>query len=135
MMKRTIILLTFLAYTLTLVHSVVPHRHDEKQTHHHEHTSDHHHHDEDTGEENHDIDLTHFFTKAEHHAGAQTFIPSHTSESRAKEAGKLVILSSIIYLSFEVDSGPPDPIPIQDEFAPSSEHFKISLLRAPPAIA
>jgi hypothetical protein len=128
-------LLTFLAYALTLVHSVVPHVHDKKQDHHHEHTSDHHHHDEGDNADSEDKNLTSFFAEVEHQAGAETFIRSNASELKVKQAAKVITASSALLFSFEIDSGPSkSPILTRNEFAPSSEHFKISLLRAPPAI-
>src|SRR5215216_3475621 len=102
-MKRIIILLTFLAYTVTLVHSVVPHAHDKNQDHHHENISDHHHHDEGDNEDNDDKNLAHFFADADHQVGGETFIPSHISELKVKKGAKVITLSSIVFFLFEMD--------------------------------
>lgn len=52
MAKKAIILISFLGYVLTLMHSFVPHHHHEKSqgTHSHSHAQEDHHHHDDEGE-------------------------------------------------------------------------------------
>jgi hypothetical protein len=133
MVKRTIILFTFLAYSLTLVHSLVPHHHHEDKSHAENHHH-HHGHDEDDHHEHEKKDPSHFFSDAIHHPSAGQIIHSSQSES----VQKVKALDNFIALVFDkillLDFKPPDR-----NFSYHKVHYPLDLignshLRAPPAI-
>jgi hypothetical protein len=132
MAKRVIILLTFLAYSLTLVHSLVPHHHDETvQVHtHDDHHSGDHQHENDSD----DNTLSHFFSDAVHHPSAEIFIHSSKQENvqKAKTLSSVFILMPGQLLLPELK--PPDNPDYDTPGVYSFDHFSISLLRAPPKV-
>jgi Ca2+/H+ antiporter len=134
MVKRTIILFTFLAYSLTLVHSLVPHHHHEDKSHAENHHH-HHGHDEDDHHEHEKKDLSHFFSDVIHHPSAEQVV-IHSSQSESVQ--KVKALDNFIALVFDkillLDFKPPDR-----NFSYHKVHYPLDLignshLRAPPAI-
>lgn len=130
MLKRLIILLTFLGYSLTLAHSLVPHHHHDQvaQNHSHHHHATGHHDDDDHKS------LSHFFADAIHHPSAEQIILSSQSENvqKSKTIGAYFILALDQILFPELK--PPD-----NNISYPAAHYSfnlstISLLRAPPAI-
>lgn len=132
MYKKAVILLTFLAYSLTLVHSLVPHHHHQQaKAHYHHHENGHdHHHDDDR-----DKSLSHAFADAIHNPASEAFThPSPPQQSVKKKvtapAFPLVIFNDLIHdLSKPPDADAP---PYQEKHYGSQPH-SFSLLRAPPA--
>lgn len=131
--KRSIILLSFLAYSLTLVHSVVPHHHhDEGKTDHHHHRhgndKDHHHHGQDDG----DKSLSHVFADAIHNPASEVVIhnpePEHLQKSNYPVDLFISKIGAIIFLRIR----PPDPLSDYQEAHYSTNHDSFYLLRAPP---
>ena len=142
MYKRLIILITFLAYSLSLVHSLVPHHHDEETQighHHHHHGSekDHHHHgsekDHHHPEQDHENkSLSQVFADALHHPASEVVIHTPQSENVEKKNAAvddvIFIISQLIFPELK----PPD-IPIHHrEKHYSSNGDSFFLLRAPP---
>lgn len=133
MVKRFIILVSFLAYSLTLIHNLVPHQHEDLSVinNHRQHKSDadgHHHHDD---KEN---DLKDIFSDAIHHPSAEKVI--HGSESvnvqKNKTSGYWIVLAIDHVLLNNLK--PPDK---NIFFQVSRYCFDLltnSHLRAPPAI-
>ncbi|QLH33486.1 MAG: hypothetical protein HWD62_14620 [Cyclobacteriaceae bacterium] len=80
MTKRIIILISFLAYSLTFIHSVVPHHHHEIKTakHQHSETNDHNHSDHENKTVN------HAFADAVHVPGSEVVIHSGQTEVTVK---------------------------------------------------
>jgi hypothetical protein len=131
MVKRATILLTFLAYSLTLIHSAVPHHHHQEVA-----QVNHHHHDDERGHD-HGSDekntLSHFFADAIHHPAAELAIHSSQSENVAKSKATdfvITILNRIIL----PESKPPDIVTYYQPRHYSSDQFRLFLLRAPPAV-
>jgi hypothetical protein len=132
MIKRIIILFTFLAYSLTLVHSLIPHRHDDERS---QAQNEHHHgHDEDDHHEHEKTDLSHFFSDVVHHPSAEQVIHSSQSENVQKTKA----LDNFVALVFDkvllLDFKPPDR-----HFTDQDVHYSLDLIgnshmRAPPAI-
>jgi hypothetical protein len=132
MLKRFFILLSSLAYSVTLVHNVVPHHHHQEAAetvlHHHHHEEDHHHSDDEKGS------LSHTFADAIHHPAAEQVVHGQLSESSAKS--KTIQEHFILALTHLLlaEQEPPDyPIPNQSR-SYSHTRSALSLLRAPPAI-
>lgn len=132
MYKRIIILLSFLAYSLSLVHSLVPHRHDEKAKvhhhHHHDNGNDHHHHEEE--QEN--IPLSDVFASAIHQTSSELIfqIPeSHHIKKSWKSVDLFVArISEIMFVRTE----PPDRLANYQQEHYSFRQDSFYLLRAPP---
>jgi hypothetical protein len=131
MIKRITILLTFLAYSLSLVHSLVPHHHREDVTEHteHHHSNEHHENDEDSA----GTDLAYFFGQAEHHPAAQFTLHSNNSNKQDNSNSAFDCLALYFYSTISSDGEPPGLVVIDQENC-SDSYFKISLLRAPPAL-
>ncbi|MGC1240372.1 MAG: hypothetical protein WA874_02230 [Chryseosolibacter sp.] len=132
MYKSVIILLTFLAYSMTLVHSVVPHHHDEEANtgHHHHGNGDHHHHDD------HDQDkktISHVFADAIHHPASEIVIqPTESVRFHKKHKTVDILIVKLNELLIPVLK-PPDRRPMHQEKYYSSYQDSFFLLRAPPA--
>ena len=133
MFKRTVIVLTFLAYALTLAHSLVPHRHDDEAKlshhHHHENGTSHHHHDEDEQKS-----LSHSFEDAIHHPSSGVVIQSSLCESPGKKCPffELVLIHSNDHLLSLLR--PPDTPAENNIRHHSSGHGLLFQLRGPPVM-
>ena len=137
--KKAIILLTFLAYALTLIHSVVPHHHhEERSTNHHHHHGEgmkhHHDHDDDHDDDDHDRNtISHVFADAIHHPASE--ISVHASEfkviQKKNTAVDILIVELIDLVSPKLK--PPDAQSIYQEKHHSFARDYFFLLRAPPA--
>ena len=142
MYKKAVILLTFLAYSLTLVHSLVPHHHhDEGKTvhghqhhddasslvHHHADSGDHHHHNEDD-----DKTLTHVFADAIHNPASEVFVPAQESMGIQKKNKAVAILIVKLNGLLIPELKPPDWTFTYQEKYHSSNPDSFFLLRAPP---
>jgi hypothetical protein len=132
MIKTAVILLSFLAYSLTLVHSVVPHHHHDKQVsdHHHENSDDHHHHDNADHEEK---SVSHAFADAIHFPGSEIAIPAKQS----------LTIEKVVIIDLQVDNlvsfllpqlKPPDVNADRRQAHYSSRHQSFFLLRGPPVM-
>jgi hypothetical protein len=136
MAKRFIILLSFLAYSLTFVHSLIPHHHhhdDTSQTHshhHHDSADDNHHHDHEKKE------LSKFFSDVIHHPSAEQVIHPSQLQSENIQKGKDLdnFILPVIDQELFADFKPPNR-----NFSYHKVHYPLDLignshLRAPPAI-
>lgn len=131
--KRAIILLSFLAYSLTLVHNLVPHHHHEEaktDRHHRHHASekDHHHHEQD--EEN--KSLSHVFADAIHHPASELVIHNPESQHIQKSNNPIDLFIAKIGETMFLRIRPPDPLTNYQETHYSSDQDTFFLLRAPP---
>jgi hypothetical protein len=130
MTKRIIILLSFLAYSLTLVHSIVPHHHHDKTAsgHHHHNTSDSHHHDDE------DETVSHAFADVIHFPGADIVI--HPDQARViqkySHVAELYVDNVTHLLSPQLK--PPDLNIDQGQKCYSSGYHSLFLLRGPPVV-
>jgi hypothetical protein len=135
MVKRFIILFTFLAYSLTLTHSLVPHHHDDdliqSELHHDEASSGHH--DDDSDNSNDQL-LSHFFSDAVHHPSADIAIHSSQSENVTKDYGQHIFLVPPFTQLLLPDLEPPDVFKFYQAHSYSIHLFSASHLRAPPAV-
>jgi hypothetical protein len=140
MFKRSIILLCFLAYSLTLVHSIVPHHHHDSSI------SEHHHHDESNG--NHHGDLKHH----DHHGNEEKKTVSHAFADAIHLPGSEVALhgtsqGSVQRLFFVSEIGfdpiafllalqlkPPDFNYDYRHTFYTTSNYSLFLLRAPPVV-
>jgi hypothetical protein len=132
MIKRLAIFLTCLAYGLTLAHSATPHHHHEDQAEvagHHEHPGDNHHHHDDDGEPGH---LAHFFSDAVHHPGSKVVLHPPIVDHTKKFQDNIAIAFTAASILIQPELRPPDNPCYNSSCRYSSDHFKISLLRAPP---
>lgn len=133
MLKQIIILLTFMAYSLTLVHSLVPHHHHDEADKIHSH--DHNDHSQGNHHENEDEkSLSQFFADAIHHPSAKITI--HSPQSGNIQNGKTIIWSYILtqeQILLPKQKPPGNNIAYQ-AVPYSANLFTRSLLRAPPAI-
>lgn len=127
-----IILLSFLAYSLALVHSLVPHHHHEKAKidHHHHHGSekDHHHHEKD----NDDKSLGHVFADAIHHPASELVIHNRESQHIQKSSNPVDLFIAKIGEVVVLRIRPPDPSTNYQEKYYSSQQDLFFLQRAPP---
>ena len=132
MFKRIVILLTFLAYSLTLVHSLVPHHHHVEVTidhHHHDGTQkDHHHHEQHDDNKS----LSHIFADAIHHPASEVVIHNPASQHIQKSNNPVDLFIAKIDETIFLRIRPPDPSTnYQEPHYPSNED-SFFLLRAPP---
>jgi hypothetical protein len=129
MTKRLIILLSFLAYSLSLVHSIVPHHHhDNKITdhHHHDHSTDH---DHDNHEEK---TVGHAFADAIHFLGSDIVIQPQQSYVVQKTALVAELYTDNLAHFISPKLKPPDfNIDKRHRHYSSIPHY-LFLLRAPP---
>ena len=129
MFKRSVILLSFLAYSLTLVHSIVPHHHHDKQVsdhHHHENSSDHHHDDHE------EKSVSHSFADATHFPGSEIVL--HPQQSETIQKITLIIELHVDNLTcfLSPQLKPPDLNVDHRSACYSSAQYSLFLLRAPP---
>jgi hypothetical protein len=130
MFKRSVILLSFLAYSLTLVHSIVPHHHHDKQVsdhHHHENSSDHHHHDDHE-----EKSVSQSFADATHFPGSEIVL--HPQQSETIQKFTVIIALRVDNQKFLLSPQlkPPDlNVDHRPAFYSSTQH-SLFLLRAPP---
>ena len=128
MFKTTVILLSFLAYSLTLVHSIVPHHHDKQLSdhHHHENLSDHHHDDDEQKS------VSQSFADATHFPGSEIVLHPQQSETIQKitQIFGLHVDNLKCFLSPQLK--PPDLNVDQRPAYYSSAPHSFFLLRAPP---
>lgn len=121
----------FLAYSLSLVHSLVPHHHHEEKVAHH------HHHDSDDHDNTTDVDdvLADALAEATHSPASQFFVHSQTSEQKVKSIHAIEFAIAYAYTLTLSDREPPGFISIDRQEFYDYNLSSISLLRAPPAIA
>jgi hypothetical protein len=131
--KRIIILVSFLAYSLTLVHSLVPHHHqnEAKADHHHQHQNSDkdHHHPEQHGD---DKSLSHIFADAIHHPASELVIQNPESQRIQKGSNAVDLFIAEIGETILLRIRPPDPLTNYQENHYSSQQDSFFLLRAPP---
>jgi hypothetical protein len=130
MFKRSIILLSFLAYSLTLVHSIVPHHHHDKpvsEHHHHDDSKQHHHHDDHE-----DKTVSHAFADAIHFPGSEVVIHAQTTDNIQKLSYALEFCSENIVSLLSQQLKPPDPNIGYRQIHYSAAKYSWFLLRAPP---
>jgi hypothetical protein len=130
MLKRSIILLSFVAYALTLVHSIVPHHHHDRPTseHHHDHESkDHHAHDDHEQKT-----ISHAFADAIHFPGSDLVIYSQQSEAVQKIFPVATGYFNEVRLLLSTQLKPPDRNIDQRSASYLSVSHSLFLLRAPP---
>jgi hypothetical protein len=138
MIKRITILFTFVAYSLSLAHSLVPHHHHkEKGTHHHQANDHHHHHDSDDHDNTKNVDdvLTDALAEAAHSPASQFFVHGQISEQKVKNTQVLEFAIAYAYSLTLSDQEPPGFVSIDRQEFYDYNLSSISLLRAPPAIA
>jgi hypothetical protein len=129
--KRAIILLSFLAYSVTLVHSFVPHHHNEGakigQHHHHGNKTDHHHEEDEENQS-----LSHVFADAIHHPASEVALHTAQAENVQKKNGSVdIIIFKISQLIFS-ELKPPDIAIHYQENHHLSQQDSFFLLRGPP---
>ena len=124
--------MSFLAYSLTLVHSLVPHHHHDeaKIEHHHHHGSDKDHHHPEQDDE--DKSLSHVFADAIHHPASERVIQTPESQHIQKSSNAVDLfiakIGDILFLRIR----PPDPLTNYQKKHYSSQQDSFFLLRAPP---
>ena len=141
MYKRLILLLTFLAYAVTMVHNLVPHRHEQehsKVNDHHQHHHTHHHHGENEGDSPHGGDendnAIHSFADAMHHPAAGQGIHVNPAKEFQKKTRAVDVFIPVLNGIFLPDLKPPDIyFTVQQTHYPS-DHPAFFLLRAPPVV-
>jgi hypothetical protein len=131
MFKRSIILLSFLAYALTLVHSIVPHHH------HDEPTSNHHHHHDGSNDHDHDDHdeektVSHAFADAIHFPGSDVALHGQSSDNVQKIGFVSEICSDYLTSLLSQQLKPPDLNVDYRQTHYSAFHYSLFLLRAPP---
>ncbi len=132
MVKLLTILLTFLAYSITLVHNLVPHQH--KDTH---HTNTHHQHENDEDDHHHEDgknDLGDLFADVIHNPSCVEVI--HSSQFENVQKNKAFDYYTVLVIDQELlcDFKPPDK---NTFFQVSHYYFNLpenSHLRGPPAV-
>jgi hypothetical protein len=131
MFKRSIIMLSFLAYSLTLVHSIVPHHHHDKPI-----SKHHHHHNESKGHHHDDHDekktVSHAFADAIHIPGSQVALHSQSPENVQKVFFISEICSDYLTCLLSQQLKPPDLNVDDRQTHYSAFHYCLFLLRAPP---
>jgi len=132
--KRVIILLSFLAYSLSMAHSLVPHRHDGKAKvhhhhHHHDNENDHHHHNEEDQE---DKSLSDAFAAAIHHPASGLIIRNPESQHIQKSSSAVDLFIAKIGEIIFVRRKPPAPLTNYQQKHYSFRQDSFFLLRAPP---
>lgn len=131
--RTVIISLCFIAYSLTLVHSVVPHHHleEDKTEHHHHHQGsekDHHHNEQDDEKKS----LSNVFADAVHHPASEIVIHNPESQHIQKNSNAIDLFIAKIGETIFLRIRPPDPSTNYQEKHYSSQQDSFSLLRAPP---
>ena|SRR5688572_2180100 len=131
MYKRSIILVSFLAYSLTLVHSIVPHHHHDQpvsEHYHHDGSKEHHHHDDQE-----EKTVSHAFADAIHFPGSDVVIHVQSTDNIQKlsYASDLCFENTISLLSRQLK--PPDLNIDPRRTHYSTDKYSLFLLRAPPA--
>lgn len=128
MAKRLIIFLSFLAYALTLTHSIVPHHHHDRQVsgHHHHSSGDHHHDDHEQKS------VSHAFADAFHFPGSETVIHAQQLEiiQKISSVSELHVDDPAALLARQLK--PPDLNTDPRSACCSSAPHSLFLLRAPP---
>jgi hypothetical protein len=131
MFKRSIILLSFLAYSLTLVHSIVPHHHhDEAISKHHYHHNETKSHDHDDHDENKTV--SHAFADAIHFPGSDIALHGQSSENIHKVFFIVGICTDNLTALLSQQLKPPDRNVDYRQTHYSAIHYSLFLLRAPP---
>jgi hypothetical protein len=131
MLKRITILFTFLAYSMSLVHSFVPHHHhDEEVAHHHHHDS----HAQDDTTNIPDV-LADALAEAIHSPESEFFVHGQTLEQKVKNNLANDFITAFVCSLTLSDWEPPGFIPIDRSEFYDYNLSSISLLRAPPAFA
>ena len=128
-----IILLTFLACSLTLVHNLVPHNHrdeakNDHHNHHHNSPKQHHHHEQDDENKS----LSHVFADAVHHPASELVIQNPESQRIQKSINAVDLYVSKIDETIFLRIRSPDPLTHHLEKHYSSQQDSFFLLRAPP---
>lgn len=129
--KKVIILLTFLAYGLTLVHGLVPHQHHNEAYihHHHQNSEKHDHHDDNDTDQS---SLGHVFSDAIHHPASDIVMHTPQSENIRKgfKSADIYIVSLKAIISPQLK--PPDIRHYHQKTHYTSDPPYFFLLRAPP---
>lgn len=124
-------MLSFLAYSLTLVHSIVPHHHHDEAI-----SKHHHHHDETKGHGHDDHEeqrtVSHAFADAIHFPGSDVAVHRQLSESIQKVFFVLAICSDSLTFLLSQQLKPPDGNVDYRQTSYSAFHYSLFLLRAPP---
>jgi hypothetical protein len=131
MVKNAVVLLSFLAYSLVLIHSIVPHHHHDEHTSEHRHfhdSKDHHHHGDDHEENS----LSHAFADVIHFPGAEVAIHPRqvVTLKHVSTVGDLLVTDLTQLLLSQLK--PPDLNVDRRQAHYSSTHQSLFLLRAPP---
>jgi hypothetical protein len=131
MVKTSIILLCSLAYSLTLVHSVVPHHHHDKITselHQHDDSKDHRHHDDSHDQKS----VRHAFADAIHFPGSDIVDLFQSTGSVQKTCFVLKVCSENLVALLPRQLKPPDLNSDDRQRRYLAIHYSLFLLRAPP---
>jgi Ca2+/H+ antiporter len=130
--KKAIILLTFLAYSLTLVHSLVPHRHNnEARVGHHHHGSDEHHHHHHNDKDDHDKSINSLLADAIHNPASEVFVSAQAVGVQKKNNTDAILIVKLNELLVPELKPPDRAFTYQDKYH-SSNPDSFFLLRAPP---
>jgi hypothetical protein len=131
MFKRCIILLSFLAYSLTLVHSIVPHHHHEEPT-----SKNRHHHNESKAHDHDDHEekktVGHAFADAIHFPGSDIVLHGQSSDNVQKTFFIPGICSYNLTTLLSQQLKPPDLNVDYRQRHYSAFQYSLFLLRAPP---
>jgi hypothetical protein len=139
MYKRVTILLTFLAYTVAMVHNLVPHRHEQEHSkvndHHHHHNAPHRH-GESQGDSHQRGDepdnAIHSFADAIHHPASGQGIHVNPSKEFQKKTRAVDVFIPVLNGIFLPDLKPPDIYFAAQRTHYPADHPAFFLLRAPP---
>ena len=131
--KSCIIFLLFLAYSLTLVHSVVPHHHHQEVDDIHSHS-----HHEDATRNHHDSDdeksISQFFSEAVHHPSAKlTFLSPYSENILKSKTSTVHLIPRLEQIFLPMFKPPENNAPFHVDHY-SSYLVTLSLLRAPPVV-
>jgi len=127
MLKKAVILLSFLAYSLTLVHSIVPHHHHDKQA-----TSHFHAEFFSCGDHRDETSLGHAFADAIHFPGSENVISSQQSAKTVKVVTVIELQVHDIVSLLLPQLTSPDINEDRRQAHYSSTPRSLFLLRAPP---
>jgi hypothetical protein len=133
MAKKVFLLISFLGYMFTLVHSFVPHHHHDQEHEHHQHShaqSEHHHHN--NHHESEDNALSHAFADIIHVPGSEIIAPPSPSLvlPEYSPSAESLIYELTYCLSPQLNKHKPGVDPRLNYY--SSCCHQLFLLRAPP---
>jgi hypothetical protein len=140
MLRRLIILLTFLAYQINLVHSILPHHHHDdvtavvSQSHEHQDEDPHHHHEGEQEQSDNDFSLAHLIAEVAHNPSSTLVIHNSTSENTQKTKPVVDLLAFSVSVLLLPDDRPSLERSHYREVDYPSRYTSTAPLRGPPVV-